>query len=104
VDERGWSWFLLWALPGLALGLQVSAIGILVAPLGLLAVWLLVRATGLSAEALGLALGVAAVFALVAALNAGPGDFDAGRWAVAAAVVGLGGTGAYAIARAHRGR
>lgn len=43
--RTGWSAFALWAVPGVALGLQVSAVGVLLLPLGAVAT-VLVRGAG----------------------------------------------------------
>ncbi len=70
VKKSGWTWFALWALPGVVLGLQVSPIGFLLLPIGLLAVIALVRLTGFGPELLGLVEGVAIACLGVVALNA----------------------------------
>ena len=68
--KTGWLAFGAWAVPGIVLGLQVSAIGLLLLPLGLVATILLARSTRAWPEALGILEGDAAACFLVVALNA----------------------------------
>ena len=68
--KTGWLAFGLWAVPGIVLGVQVSAIGLLLLPVGLVATILLARSTRVWPEALGVFEGVAAACFLVVALNA----------------------------------
>lgn len=96
MDARGWPWFLAWALPGLTVGLQVSAIGLLVAPVGLILIWLLMRKTGFAGEAFGMLLGIALVVLFIAWANVGPGDLNALSWGVVGFVFSLAAVGGYA--------
>ena len=68
--KTGWIAFSLWAVPGIVVGLQVSAIGVLLLPVGLLATILLAKFTRVWPEVLGGSEGIAAVCLLVVALNA----------------------------------
>lgn len=65
----GWWWFLAWAIPGVALGLQVSVIGILVLPAGVLVALLLLWLARGWPELLGVLEGVAGVAFFIALAN-----------------------------------
>ncbi len=67
--KTGWLVFVLWAVPGMILGLQVSAIGVLLVPVGLLAIFLIARSSRVWPEVLGSFEGVAAACFLVVALH-----------------------------------
>jgi hypothetical protein len=70
LKKSGWIWFVLWALPGIIVGFQVSAVGVFLLPIGLLATLFLLRATGPGPELLGILEGVAIACLAVVALNA----------------------------------
>src|ERR671927_26346 len=70
--RRGWPWFWLWAIPGVALGFQVSVIGFLFVLPGLIVALLLGRFVRGWPEPLGVAAGLGLTcltVALIAVLN-----------------------------------
>jgi hypothetical protein len=71
VDMRrsGWLWFWLWAIPGVALGLQVSVIGVLFLPVALVVAIVLGKVSRPWPEALGILAGIGLTFLLIALLN-----------------------------------
>ncbi len=68
--KTGWVAFGLWAVPGVAVGSQVSAIGVLLLPVGVAATVLLARSARVWPEVLGVCEGIAAFCFAVVALNA----------------------------------
>lgn len=123
--RSGWTWFVLWALPGIIVGLQVSAIGIFLLPIGLLASLVLARFTGAGPELLGIVEGLAIACLVVAALNAdywtcppsgevitrtrdtvtveSCGEVSPWPWLSVGLVLGIGAVIAYGISRPSRG-
>jgi len=123
--KTGWLAFGLWAVPGIVVGLQVSAIGVLLLPVGLVATILLARSIRVWPEALGISAGIAAACFLIVALNAdywscpasgelitrtkgsvtveSCGSLNPWPWLIVGLVLAVGGAVAYAGAQRPRG-
>jgi len=123
--KTGWPAFGLWAVPGIVLGLQVSAIGVLLLPVGLVAVFLIARFIRVWPEALGIFEGIAAVCLLIVALNAdywscppsgevttrtrdsvtveSCGSLNPWPWLIVGVIFAVGGAVAYGVAKRPRG-
>ena len=123
--RTGWLAFGLWAVPGIVVGLQVSAIGVLLLPVGLVATILLAKFTRGWPEVLGIFEGIAAACLLVVAVNAdywtcppsgevitrtkdsvtvaSCGGFNPWPWLIAGLIFAIGGAVAYAVAKRPRG-
>lgn len=122
----GWLGFGLWAVPGVVVGLQVSAIGVLLLPVGLVATILLAKFTRGWPEVLGILLGIAAACFLIVALNAdywscppsgevitrtqdsvtvaSCGGLNPWPWLIAGLIFAIGGAVGYGVAKRPPGR
>src|SRR5207245_8985476 len=93
VNRAGYGWFLVWAVPGVGLGLGLSfALGLFSVPLGLALIVLFWRRIGFSAATYGLLVGMGAVPLWVAAH---PHGFNRMHWLAAGAVFVAAGGGGY---------
>jgi 4-hydroxybenzoate polyprenyltransferase len=118
LKKSGWTWFVLWSLPGIVVGFQVSTVGLFLLPIGLLVSLILFSLTGPGPELLGILEGVAIVCLVVVVLNAdywtcppsgevitrtrdtvtveSCGDLNPWPWLIAGLVFGVGAAIAYA--------
>lgn len=69
MPKTGWVPFILWALPGAVVGLQITALGILLLPLAFLAIVLLTKRTRIWPESIGAIVGIAAVLVAIGLIN-----------------------------------